>query len=68
VEETESLVKRFFDVVRSLSPEVAAVALLWTAAKAAGAPRPLGNFLRCSKAEEGGVETERDGEVGEVVY
>ncbi len=28
------------------------MALLWTAAKAAGAPRPLGNFLRCSKAEE----------------
>jgi hypothetical protein len=51
VEETESLVKRFFDVVRSLSPEVAAVALLWTAAKAAGAPRTLEDFLKCSKAE-----------------
>jgi transcription initiation factor TFIIIB Brf1 subunit/transcription initiation factor TFIIB len=25
---------------------------LWTAAKAAGAPRPLEDFLRCSRAEE----------------
>jgi transcription initiation factor TFIIIB Brf1 subunit/transcription initiation factor TFIIB len=25
---------------------------LWTAAKAAGAPRPLEDFLKCSKAEE----------------
>jgi transcription initiation factor TFIIIB Brf1 subunit/transcription initiation factor TFIIB len=31
---------------------VVAVAVLWTAAKAAGAPRPLGDFLRCSKADE----------------
>jgi len=48
----ESLLKRFFDVVGNLSPEVAAVALLWTAAKAAGAPRSLEDFLRCSKADE----------------
>ncbi len=27
------------------------MALLWTAAKAASAPRPLGDFLRCSKAD-----------------
>ena len=33
-------------------PEVAAVAVLWTAAKAAGVPRPLEDFLRCSKADE----------------
>ncbi len=29
-----------------------AVAVLWTAAKAAGAPRPLEDFLRCSRADE----------------
>jgi transcription initiation factor TFIIIB Brf1 subunit/transcription initiation factor TFIIB len=28
------------------------VAVLWTAAKAAGVPRPLEDFLKCSKAEE----------------
>jgi len=28
------------------------VTLLWTAAKAAGAPRPLEDFLKCSKASE----------------
>ncbi len=33
-------------------PEVVAVAVLWTAAKAAGVPRPLENFLKCSKASE----------------
>jgi hypothetical protein len=51
VEEAESLVKRFFDVVEDLQHEVAAVACLWTAAKAAGVPRPLEDFLKCSKAE-----------------
>jgi transcription initiation factor TFIIIB Brf1 subunit/transcription initiation factor TFIIB len=39
-------------VVAGFPPEVVAVAVLWTAAKAAGAPRPLEDFLRCSKAEE----------------
>ncbi len=52
VEEAESLVKRFFDVVAGFPTEVAAVAVLWTAAKAAGVPRPLEDFLKCSKAEE----------------
>jgi hypothetical protein len=51
VEEAESLVNRFFNVVGSLPPEVAAVAVLWTAAKAAGVLRPLEDFLKCSKAE-----------------
>jgi len=52
VEETESLVKRFFNVVGSLPPDVATVAVLWTAAKAAaGVLRSLENFLKCSKAE-----------------
>jgi len=51
-EEAEALVKRFFEVVAGFPPEVAAVAVLWTAAKAAGVPRPLEDFLKCSKAEE----------------
>jgi len=54
-EEAESLVKRFFDLVAGFPPEVAAVAVLWTAAKAAGAPRPLEDFLKCSKADESRV-------------
>ena len=33
-------------MVESLPPEVVAVAVLWTAAKAAGAPRPLEDFLK----------------------
>jgi transcription initiation factor TFIIIB Brf1 subunit/transcription initiation factor TFIIB len=53
VEEAEALLKKYFDVVGSLLPEVAAVALLWTAAKATSAPRPLEDFLKCSKADEG---------------
>jgi transcription initiation factor TFIIIB Brf1 subunit/transcription initiation factor TFIIB len=51
-EEAESLVKRYFETVAGFPPEVAAVAVLWTAAKAAGMPRPLEDFLKCSKAEE----------------
>jgi transcription initiation factor TFIIB len=52
MEEAEALVKRFFEVVAGFPPEVVAVAVLWTAAKAAGVPRPLEDFLRCSKASE----------------
>jgi len=51
-EEAESLVKRYFDLVAGFPPEVVAVAVLWTAAKAAGVPRPLEDFLKCSKASE----------------
>jgi hypothetical protein len=43
-EEAEAFVRRFFEVVAGFPPEVVAVAVLWTAAKATGAPRPLGNF------------------------
>jgi transcription initiation factor TFIIB len=50
--EAEALVKRFFEVVAGFPPEVVAVAVPWTAAKAAGMPRPLEDFLKCSKAEE----------------
>jgi transcription initiation factor TFIIIB Brf1 subunit/transcription initiation factor TFIIB len=56
-EETEALVKRYFDVVGGFPAEVVAVAVLWTAAKAAGVPRPLEDFLRCSKASERRVRT-----------
>jgi transcription initiation factor TFIIIB Brf1 subunit/transcription initiation factor TFIIB len=52
MEEAESLVKRYFETVAGFPPEVVAVAVLWTAAKAAGTPRPLEDFLKCSKAEE----------------
>jgi transcription initiation factor TFIIB len=52
VEEAESLVKKYFDTVAGFPPEVVAVAVLWTAAKAAGVPRPLEDFLKCSKADE----------------
>jgi transcription initiation factor TFIIB len=51
-EEAEALEKRYFEVVRGFPPEVVAVAVLWTAAKAAGAPRSLEDLLRCSKASE----------------
>ncbi len=55
VEEAEALLKKYFDVVGGFPPEVVAVAVLWTAAKAAGAPRPLEDFLKCSKADESRV-------------
>jgi transcription initiation factor TFIIB len=48
--EAEALVKKYFEVVRGFPAEV--VAVLWTAAKATGAPRPLEDFLKCSKASE----------------
>jgi transcription initiation factor TFIIB len=51
-EEAELLVKRYFKTVAGFPPEVVAVAVLWTAAKAAGMPRPLEDFLRCSKTSE----------------
>jgi transcription initiation factor TFIIB len=51
-EEAESLVKKYFNTVAGFPAEVVAVAVLWTAAKAAGMPRPLEDFLRCSKADE----------------
>jgi transcription initiation factor TFIIB len=51
-EEAEALVKKYFEVVAGFPPEVVAVAVLWTAAKVAGVPRPLEDFLKCSRAEE----------------
>jgi len=55
VEEAESLVKKYFDLVGGFPPEVVAVAVLWAAAKVAGVPRPLEDFLKCSKADESRV-------------
>jgi transcription initiation factor TFIIIB Brf1 subunit/transcription initiation factor TFIIB len=52
VEEAEALVKKYFDLVAGFPPEVVAVAVLWTAAKVDGVPRPLEDFPRCSRAEE----------------
>jgi transcription initiation factor TFIIIB Brf1 subunit/transcription initiation factor TFIIB len=49
--EAEELAKRNFNALKGFPPEVAAVAVLWTAAKALGEPRPLGDFLKCSKAD-----------------
>ncbi len=55
VEEAEAMVKKHLNAVKGFRPEVIAVAVLWVAAKAAGAPRPLDDFLKCSKADKGRV-------------
>jgi transcription initiation factor TFIIIB Brf1 subunit/transcription initiation factor TFIIB len=51
-EGAESLARRYLDTTVGLPPEAVAVTLMWMAAKAAGAPRPLEDFLACSRAEE----------------
>ncbi len=50
-EEAESLARRHLDATVGLSPEAVAVALMWMAAKATSAPRPLDDFLYCSRAD-----------------
>ncbi len=55
VEEAEAMLKKHLNAVKGFRPEVVAVAVLWTAAKAAGVPRPLEDFLKCSKADRGRV-------------
>jgi transcription initiation factor TFIIIB Brf1 subunit/transcription initiation factor TFIIB len=55
VEEAEALLRRHLKAVKGFPPEVLAVAALWTAAKATGMPRPLEDFLKCGKADEGRV-------------
>jgi len=52
-EEAEELAKRHFNALKGFSPEAAAVALLWAAAKVMGEPRSLGDFFKCSKADKG---------------
>ncbi len=56
LEEAEALVKKHLKEVKGFPPEAVAVAALWVAAKAAGAPRPLDDFLKCSKADKGKVK------------
>jgi transcription initiation factor TFIIIB Brf1 subunit/transcription initiation factor TFIIB len=51
MEAAEELAKRHLGAVKGFPPEAAAVAVLWAAAKALGEPRPLGDFLKCSKAD-----------------
>jgi hypothetical protein len=46
MEEAEALLEKYFDVVGILPSEVAAAALLWTAAKATSTPRSLEDFLK----------------------
>jgi len=55
VEEAEALLRRYLRVVKGYSPDVTAVAVLWSVTKAAGEPRPLDDFLRCSRADKGKV-------------
>jgi transcription initiation factor TFIIB len=55
VEEAEAMLRRYLRVVKSYTPDVAAVAASWVAAKAAGEPRPLEDFLKCSRADKGKV-------------
>jgi transcription initiation factor TFIIB len=55
VEEAEVMLKKHLNAVKGFRPEVAAVAVLWVAAKAAGVPRPLEDFLKCSRADKGRV-------------
>jgi transcription initiation factor TFIIB len=50
-ETAEELAKRNFNALKGFPPEAAAVAVLWAAAKALGEPRPLGDFLKCSRAD-----------------
>ncbi len=58
-EEAESLVKRYFDLVAGFPPKV--VAVLWTAAKATGAPGPLEDFLNVARPRSGGLGRQRGG-------
>jgi transcription initiation factor TFIIIB Brf1 subunit/transcription initiation factor TFIIB len=55
-EEAEALARKHLNAVKGFPPEVIAVAALWTATKAAGEPRPLDDFLMCSKADKGKVK------------
>ena len=55
VQEAEALARKHLNAVKGFRLEAVAVAALWTAAKAAGEPRPLEDFLACSKADKGRV-------------
>ena len=50
-----ALVRRHIYDLEGLSAGAVAVAALWLAARDLGEPRPLGDFLRCSKADRSAV-------------
>ncbi|MDT7868577.1 MAG: hypothetical protein RQ839_00150 [Thermoproteus sp.] len=51
-----ALVRRHVHDLEGLSAGAVAVAALWLAARDLGEPRPLGDFLRCSKADRSAVK------------
>jgi len=51
-----ALVRRHVHDLEGLSAGAVAVAALWLAARDLGEPRPLGDFLRCSKADKSAVK------------
>ena len=51
-----ALVRRHIYELEGLSAGAIAAAALWLAARDLGGPRPLGDFLRCSKADKSAVK------------
>jgi len=51
-----ALVRRHIYELEGLSAGAVAVAALWLAARDLGGPRPLGDFLKCSKADKSAVK------------
>jgi len=51
-----ALVRRHVHDLEGLSAGAVAVAALWLAARDLGEPRPLGDFLKCSKADRSAVK------------
>jgi len=51
-----ALVRRHVHDLEGLSAGAVAVAALWLAARDLGGPRPLGDFLKCSKADKSAVK------------
>jgi len=51
-----ALVRRHIYELEGLSAGAVAVAALWLAARDLGEPRPLGDFLKCSKADRSAVK------------
>jgi len=54
-EAARALVRRHIYDLEGLSAGAVAVAALWLAARDLGGPRPLGDFLKCSKADRSAV-------------
>jgi len=51
-----ALVRRHVYDLEGLSAGAVAVAALWLAARGPGEPRPLGDFLKCNKADKSAVK------------